>query len=160
MLFLLDWTSPFPIKKRYPHLRGSLIRYSNINYSINVHSMHIHPSNYCTNFFFLQPLRLLILAVNRLPYFLMILITTCAPLTKRCSAHLRRLRFQLPMRSTNIWESQKPSFSVRQVPQKYIKIICTFSKLFYLTMISVVQIQSTVELFATQMSLSLPTSVQ
>lgn len=160
MPFLLDWTSPFPIKKRFLPLRGSLIRYCSVLYSTNVHLMHIRLSYTVTILLNLQPLRLLTLAVNHLPYFLMILITTCAQLTKRCSAHLRRLRFQLPMRSTNTWESRKPSSSARQVPKKYTKIHQHFFKAVSCNMFPFVQTQSTVELFATQTSLSLPTSVQ
>lgn len=75
-----------------------------------------------------QLFRFLILAVSHLPYFLTTSTTTCALLTKRCSAHLHTLRFLLPTKSTSTWESQKPSSSVPQVPKFISRINCTFRK--------------------------------
>lgn len=134
MPFLLDWTSPFPIKKRFLHLRESLIRYCSIlHYSFTnsvlrllLHHQVFDVSNpQChsvTILFLFQPLpsRFPTLAVNHLPYFLMILTTTCALLTKKCSAHLHTLRFPLPTKFTSTWGSQKPSSSVPRVLKFYI----------------------------------------
>lgn len=110
------------------------------------------------------PARFVTLAASHLPYFLTILTTTCALLTKRCSAHSHTLRFPLPTKSTSTWASPKPSSSVPQVPQLYVWILCTFytivssTCLFIICLFSCLVIQSTVEHSATQMSLSPPTS--
>lgn len=83
--------------------------------------------------FHFQPLsltlRLLTLAASLLPYFSMILTTTCALLTKKCSAHLHTLRFPLPMKSISTWESLKPSCFVPQVPLFFIWIFCVFFRI-------------------------------
>lgn len=76
----------------------------------------------------LLPTRLLTLAASLLPYYLMILTTTCALLTKRCSAHLHMLRFPSPMKSSSTWENLKPSSSVPQVAYSSVQI----HHLFYL----------------------------
>lgn len=134
MPFPLDWTSPFPIRKRFLHSRGNSIRYGNILYDrsmSNVFKLFIssylqkchtsYTGSFCNNFngFHFKsipfPLRFLTLAASHLPYFLMILTTTCALLTKRCSAHLHTLRLPLPTKSTSTWESPKPSSSVPPV---------------------------------------------
>lgn len=108
--------------------------------------------------------RLPTLAANRLPYFLMILTTTCALLTKRSSAHLHTLRFPLPMKFTNTWESLKPSSSVPRVRLLNVSVhiwhICLISLFIYYLFVCLPKIQSTAERSATQMYLSLRTFTQ
>lgn len=106
------------------------------------------------------------MAVSHLPYFLMTSTTTCALLTKRCSAHLHTLRFLLPTKSTSTWESLKPSSSVPQVPKFITRIIFHIQKKYvtHLTLLFCLfcshEIQNTVEHFAIQVFHSLRTSIQ
>lgn len=114
---------------------------------------------------FYLPLRSLTLAASHLPYFLTILTTTCAPLTKRCLVHLHTLRFLLPMKSTSTWGSLRPSSSVPQVHQFCFQK-CTLDPigsstyLLCVVFVSCLEIQSTVEHFVSQMSPSPPTSTR
>lgn len=80
-------------------------------------------------------LRFLTLAASHLPYFLMILTTICALLTKRYSAHLHTLRFPSPTKSTSTWESPKPFSSVPQVSQLFLWLIYTMHNCWIHTLI-------------------------
>lgn len=131
MPFPLDWTSLFPIRKRFLHSNGNLIRYCTTVYYSSMNHVLRFMIHICVLFCnhvssHLPPLRFLTLVVSHLPYFLMILTTTCALLIKRCSAHLHMLRFPLPMKFTSTWESQKPFSSAPQVPTIYIRILCAY----------------------------------
>lgn len=122
MPYLLDWTSHSLIRKRFLHSKESLIRYLlsiNIYKTVEALSQQSRRRSLTLFLFFVffnVMFRLPILAASPLPYFLMTSTTTCALLTKRCSAHLHTLRFLSPMKSSSILESQKPSSSVLQVP--------------------------------------------
>lgn len=181
------WTSPSQIRKRFLHSRGNLIRHDYILCCSTIKCVLMHNPceedphasyNQCHSIISLflissSPssliLRSLTLAASPLPYYLMILTTTCALLTKRCSAHLHTLRCPSPMRSSSTWESQKPSSSVPQVNQslKPSHFLPSCHKansyahrrpLFIYVFIYLPETQSTVGHSATQVSLSPPTS--
>lgn len=121
--------------------------------------MHIHPSNYCTNYFFTTP-QVTHFGCKSFALLFDDIDHNMCPADKEVFSSFAQAQVSI---TNEIYQylGEPETFlfcptGTSEVHQNYLHV----TKMFYVTMISVVQIQSTVELFATQMSLSLPTSVQ